>query len=89
MLLTVQAYQTYICSVLQFVAQLEDLPHDFPAHECKAVRALFPGPAARITPPVLKDSKYWGFPSALTEMDASADAAKASVYRWENHAHGV
>jgi hypothetical protein len=39
-MITVQAYQVYISSVIQFVAQLEDLPHDFNDYERRATQAL-------------------------------------------------
>ena len=48
MLITLQAYQVYICSVLQFVAQLERLPYNFLGKERQAVQALFPGPTTWI-----------------------------------------
>ena len=38
--LTLPAYQTYIVTVLRFVAQLEDLPADFEVQEQKATRAF-------------------------------------------------
>ena len=88
MLLTLQAYQVYINSVLQFVAQVEDLPEEFDRHERKAVQALFPGPTGWMTPSFLKDSDYWGFPCALVDSRSVADAAKARVAYWENHAFG-
>ena len=49
MLLSLQAYQVYVSSVLQFVAQLEPLPVDF---ERAAVRQLFRGPAGWTRPTV-------------------------------------
>jgi hypothetical protein len=88
MLLTLQAYQVYINSVLQFVAQFEDLPEEFDRHERKAVQALFPGPTGWMTPSFLKDSAYWGFPCALVDARSVADAAKARVAYLENHAFG-
>ena len=46
MLLSLQAYQVYISSVLQFVAQLEPLPINFRNIERSATQALLPGPTA-------------------------------------------
>ena len=88
LLLTLQAYQVYVSSVLQFVAQLEDLPPDFLDYERKAVQALFPGPTGWMTPGCLKDLKYLHLPKALTDVAAIAPAAKARVVRFENAADG-
>ncbi len=88
MLLTLQSYQVYISSVLQFVAQLEPLPQDFGDKERQAVQALFPGPTAWMVPTVLKDAKYLHLPIALVDMHAVAMAAKVRVLRCENQAEG-
>ncbi len=88
MLLTLQAYQVYVCSVLQFVAQLEDLPAKFEAEERKAVQALFPGPTGWMSPNFLKDAGYWGFPCRMVDVQATAEAAKVRVTCWENQAFG-
>ena len=87
-LLTVQAYQVYIASVLQFVAQLEPLPDGFEMHERAAVQALFPGPRAWIVPTCLKDAAYFHMPTALVDMVAIAHAAKVRVRYFENEAMG-
>ena len=88
MLLTIQAYQVYICSVLQFVAQLEPLHPEFEQMERKAVQALFPGPTAWIVPTMLKDAYSLHLPLPLVDMKAVSTAAKVRVLRWENRAEG-
>ena len=88
MLLTIQAYQVYVSSVLQFVLQLEDLPENFAAHERKACQSLLPGPTGWMVPNCLKDAKHVGFPIELADMAAVSIAAKARVAFFENEAHG-
>ena len=88
MLLTLQAYQVYVSSVLQFVLQLEDLPENFESQERRACQALLPGPMGWMVPSCLKDAKHVGFPMELMDMAAVAIAAKARVVFFENMAHG-
>lgn len=88
MLITLQAYQVYICSVLQFVAQLEPVPGNFLDKERQAAQALFPGPTAWIVHPCLKDARYMHLPIALMDMQAVAKAAQVRVMRCENLADG-
>ena len=88
MLITLQAYQVYMCSVLQFVAQLEPLPENLLDKNRQAVQALFPGPTACIVPSCLKDARYLHLPIALMDMQAVATAAKVRALRCENLADG-
>ena len=88
MLLSLQAYQVYVSSVLQFVLQLEDLPENFAEQERRACRALLPGPMGWMVPSCLKDARHFGFPMELMDMDAVALAAKARVVFFENKEHG-
>jgi len=88
MLLTLQAYQVYVSSVLQFIAQLEPLPYNFEDIERGAVRSLLPGPTAWMLPGCLKDATHMHFPTALVDLVAVAQAAKVRVARFENVLHG-
>ena len=87
-LLTVQAYQIYISSVLQFVLQLEPLPDDFEAEERWAVQSLFPGPTAWMLPRCLKDGRSIHLALPLADVPAIATAAKIRVCRFENQMCG-
>ena len=66
----------YISSVLQFVAQLEELPNSFFAEERKAVQALFPGPTAWMLPGCMKDADAIHLSMTLSDIPAIAKAAK-------------
>ena len=88
MLLSLQAYQVYISSVLQFVAQLEPLPINFRNIERSATQALLPGPTAWMLPTCLKDAAYFHFPVALVDLFAISLAAKVRVVRFDNVAQG-
>ena len=86
--LSLQAYRVYISSVLQFVAQLEDLPPDFLVHEQRACQLLLPGPTCWMVSSCLRDLRSFSFPSELPDLGAIAAAAKARVVRFENATHG-
>ncbi len=86
--ITMQAYQVFVSSVLQFVAQLEDVPESFDQCEQQACRALFPGPRRWMVPTCIKDAKYLGLPKELGDLKAIAVAAKARVVKFGNRAHG-
>ena len=88
MFLTMQAYQVYICSVLQFIAQLEPLPEEFQCKDRGAIQSLFPGPTAWMVPQCLKDGIFSHLPTQLVDMQAVAQAAKVRVCRFENLQHG-
>eukprot|EP00974_Lingulodinium_polyedra_P099926 9680308-Lingulodinium_polyedra.AAC.1 len=72
------AYRTYIASVLMFVAQLTVPPEDFIGAERKAVARLFPGPTGWISPAVVKEIKEV-FPTELMDVNRAALAAQARV----------
>ena len=82
-LLTCQAYQVFIGSVLMFVGQLEALPDDFGDWERQACRALFPGPARWIAPSCLKELRTLGFATELKDITSTTVVAKARVLRFE------
>ncbi len=88
MLISIQAYQVYVSSVLQFIAQLEPLPDNFIGIELGAVRSLFPGPTAWMLPQCIKDMAHLHYPAALADMSATSQAAKIRVIRFENAQHG-
>ncbi len=88
LLTSLQAYQVYISSVLQFVGQLEPLPQDFLDKERRAIQSLLPGPTAWILPACLKDAAHIHLPLSLLDMNAVAQAAKVRVCIQENLAHG-
>ena len=83
-MLTMQAYQVYIASVLLFVGQLEELPADFGLHERRACMHLFPGPKDWITAGCLKELRTLGFPRELKDVQSSVQASKARVVRFED-----
>ena len=86
MLLTLQAYQTYVSSVL---AQLEPLPPTFDDTERWALQALFPGPTAWILPQCLKDAGHIHVLVLLVDLVAVATAGNARATRFESAQHGV
>ena len=88
MLLSLQAYQVYISSVLQFVAQLEPLPADFANVERSAIQALFPGFTAWMVPSCLRHAARFHFPVTLEDLSATSLAAKVRVVRFDNTAQG-
>ena len=83
-MLTMQAYQVYIASVLLFLGQLEELPADFGLHERRACMHLFPGPKDWITAGCLKELRTLGFPRELKDVQSSVQASKARVVRFED-----
>ena len=88
MFITMQAYQVYICSTLQFIAQLEPLPEESQHKERGVTQSLFPGHTAWMRPQCLKDANCLHLPGQLMDMQAVAQAAKVRVCRFENIQHG-
>ena len=84
---TVDAYKTYIASVLMFVAQLTPVPEVFDGAEWGAVKKLFPGPTGWVTPAAMKELKEV-FPTELMDVRLAACAAQARVARLEAARHG-
>ena len=80
LLLTAITFNVFICSVLSFVMQLEDLPADFSSKLAWALRRLVPGPGNWATPADLCSLKEeFGFPSSFTNPVDLSLAAKLRV----------
>ena len=86
--LSMDAYKIYICSVLSFVGQLDNLPDNWRDFELKACSALFPGPTRWITPGCLKELKAMHSGKEWPNLDHTTLASKARVLRFENITHG-
>ena len=88
MLVSLQAYQTYILPLASFVAQLVDLPPTWARHERALTTLLCPGARGWATPQFLGQLKSLGYAAELPDARALSAGARCRVYRWENQANG-
>ena len=86
--LCIQAYKVYTCSVLMFVAQLEEPPPQLDDAVREACRRLFRGPRGWLPPPVLFSLKSLGSGNELVDVRLAAIAAKHRVLNFENDHRG-
>ena len=96
LLLSLQAYRTYILPLAGFVAQLRDLPQSWPSHEQRLMVALCPGARGWATPCFLQQLKSLGFAGEFANAQAMAAtvttnqtsalaALNVSSSRWRRH----
>ena len=78
-----QTYNTFVLSVLLFVAQLESPPESFTALEAKAVRRIAPGPGEWCSPRDLHHGDDLGLSGHLRPLLASCRASMLRVHAWE------
>jgi len=88
MLLSIEAFQMFIASVLMFCAQLGPLPSDFGSIEDRALRCLFLGPKGWISTSFLKAMTFAGFPKEFMDIPAAALAARVRVALHEDAQYG-
>lgn len=81
-------YNTYVLSVLLFVAQLERPPASVLALEPLAVRKIAPGPGSWCSAADLHHGPDLGLSGKMRPLGATCSAAMLRVHSWEGHRDG-